>query len=207
MKYALITTALLVNAAAYASNEIKDRWYVSAFGGYTHLSSNINTHYYGFLLSDVNYRKGYNAGGSVGYQSDLFRYEFQYTYLYAENNRYDVDHITLLNIDGGTKANMLMGNIYYDFPEMWGAISPFLGVGAGYTLMHATLNSTSRFERPHFNASQNSFMYQGIAGLTHNFSDDFAMNAVYHYATTTNDGNWGKSLQAQLVDLGLVYRL
>jgi opacity protein-like surface antigen len=205
MKLTLFNAALLAAGVASASTAV-DNKYVSVFGGYTYLSSNIDTYYYGHLLYDVHYFDGYNAGGSVGFQSNPMRYEFQYTYLYADTDRYKVDNRTLLRIDGGTKANVLMGNIYYDFPEMLHAITPFLGVGVGYALMHATLNSTSRFKRPHFNTRQDSFAYQGIAGLTYNFSNRFAINAAYRYLATANNDTWGKPLQAQMADVGLVYR-
>ena len=131
MKLALFTTALLAIGSASASTADDNKWYSSAFGGYTHLSSNIKTYYYGFLLSDVNYLNGYNVGGSIGYQTNPLRYELQYTYLHADTDRYSVNHIKAFRIDGGTKANILMGNLYYDFPEMLASISPFLGVGIG----------------------------------------------------------------------------
>lgn len=205
MKSVLFATALFVSGVAFASNAV-DGWYTSAFGGYTHLSSNIKTRYYGYLLSDVNYRYGYNVGGSLGYQSTPIRYEFQYTYLYADTNRYSVNYREQLRIDGGTKANILLANLYYDFPEMLAAVSPFLGVGIGYAFMHATLNSTSRFGRPHFNTDQNSFAYQGTAGLTYNFAENFAINAAYRYTATANNGNWGRTLQAQMGNVGVIYR-
>ena len=205
MKLALFTTALLTAASASATTPVNN-WYTSAFGGYTHLSSNVRTQYYGFLLSDVHYRYGYDVGGSVGYQSYPIRYEFQYTYLYADTNQYSSNYIKRLKIDGGTKANILMANLYYDFPAFTGNLSPFVGVGIGYALMHATLNSTSRFHRPHFNRDQNSFTYQGLAGLTYNFRKNFAVNALYRYTATGNNSYWGKPLQAQMGNLELVYR-
>ncbi|KTD12042.1 opacity protein-like surface antigen [Legionella gratiana] len=205
MKLALFTIALLAPGVASASTTANS-WYSSGFGGYTYLSSNVETRYYGFLLSDVHYRYGYNVGGSIGYQSNPIRYEFQYTYLYADTNQYSVNHKKALDIDGGTRANILMANLYYDFPEMLGEISPFLGVGIGYAFMHATLNSTSRFHRPHFNTDLNSFAYQGTAGLTYNFMENFAINAAYRYTATTNKGNWGRTLQAQMGNVGVVYR-
>ena len=205
MKLTLLTSALLATGIASAAPAV-DGWYASAFGGYTDLASNIKTYYYGYLLSDVYYRYGYNVGGSVGYKSNTIRYEFQYTYLYGDTNRYNVDHVKHLRIDGGTKANMLMANLYYDFPEVLGALSPFVGVGIGYSFMHATLNSTSRFNRPHYNTDQNSFAYQGTAGLTYNVMEHFAINAAYRYTATANSDNWGKNLQAQMGNLGLIYR-
>ncbi|WP_131783600.1 outer membrane protein [Legionella gresilensis] len=204
-KIALFTTALFITGATSASTVV-DSWYVSAFGGYTYLPSNIKTHYYGYLFSDVHYLNGYDVGGSIGYQCNPLRYEFQYTYLNADNDRYSVDHKKELNIDGGTKANVLMTNLYYDFPEMLNSINPFLGVGIGYAFMHATLNSTSRYALPHFNTNVNSFAYQGMGGLSYSFTEKFAINAAYRYMATTNTGKWGKTLQAQMGNVAAVYR-
>ncbi len=204
MKRVLFATALLATGAVSASPAVNG-WYASGFGGYTYSPSNVERLYYGFLLSDVHYRYGYNAGGGIGYQSNPIRYEFQYTYLYVDTNQYSVNHRKALDIDGGTRANILMANIYYDFPEKLVGISPFLGVGIGYAFMHATLNSTSRFKRPHFNTDQNSFAYQGTAGVTHNFAKNFAINAAYRYTATTDKSNWGKTLQAHMANVGVIY--
>lgn len=205
MKRALFTTALLVAGTVSASTTVNG-WYASGFGGYTYSPSNVERLYYGFLLSDVHYRWGYNAGGGVGYQSNTIRYELQYTYLYVDTNQYSVNYKKALDIDGGTKANILMANLYYDFPEVLTQTSPFLGVGIGYAFTHATLNSTSRFKKPHFNIDQNSFAYQGTAGLTYNFRKNFAVNAAYRYTATTEKSNWGKNLQAHMGNVGVVYR-
>lgn len=206
MRFVLFTAALLATGAASASTAADNGLYASVFGGYTYLASNINTYYYGYLLSDVNYLDGYHAGGSIGYKKKPLRYEFQYTYLNAKTDRYSVNHVPALRIDGGTKANLLMANLYYDFPELLASISPFIGAGLGYAFMDATLNSTSRFRRPHFNTNQNAFAYQGMAGLTYNFLKNAAINATYRYATTIDNDNWGKPLQAQMASLGVVYR-
>ncbi|MCW8387604.1 outer membrane beta-barrel protein [Fluoribacter dumoffii] len=204
MRRALFTTAILFAGAVSASNTVNG-WYASGFGGYTYLPSNVERLYYGYLLSDVHYRYGYNAGGGIGYQSNPIRYEFQYTYLYADTNQYSVNHRKALDIDGGTRSNILMANIYYDFAGV-GKLSPFLGVGIGYAFMHATLNSTSRFKRPHFNVDQDSFAYQGTAGLTYNFGKNFAANAAYRFTASTDNSNWGKHLLASMANLGVIYR-
>lgn len=210
MKLKLLTIALLatgISSTAIASTATTENsWYASAFGGYTYAPSNIKTYYYGYLLSDVNYRYGYNVGASLGYKATPLRYELQYNYLYVDTDRYSVNHIKAREIDGGTKANVVMANAYYDFTDAFAELTPFLGVGLGYSFMHATLNSTSRFDKPHYNANQNSFAYQGTAGLTYNFSENWAINTVYRYMGTTNKSNWGKTLQAQMANLEVVYR-
>lgn len=205
MKLKLFTTAFLVAGVASAAAPVNG-WYASGFGGYTYSPSNVERLYYGYLLSDVHYRYGYNVGGGFGYQSNPIRYEFQYNYIYVDTNRYSVNHVPALEIDGGTRANVLLANIYYDFDKKFGAFSPFLGVGIGYGFMHATLNSTSRFKKPHFNINQDSFAYQGTAGLTHNFRNNFAVNAAYRYLASTETSYWGKVFQAHMADIGIIYR-
>lgn len=205
MKFALFATALLATGAASASTAV-DGWYSSVFGGYTHLSSNVNARHFGVLRSDVDYHNGYNIGGSIGFQSNPIRYEFQYTYLNADAERFRVNHIRQLGVDGSTTANILMANLYYDFPEILAAISPFLGVGIGYAFMQTDLNSTGPLAITFFKVDENSFAYQGTAGLTYNFAENFAINAAYRYTATTSSGNFGKSFQAQMGNAGIIYR-
>ncbi|MGC1183073.1 outer membrane protein [Legionella sp.] len=205
MKFALFSTALLASGIASASVAI-DGWYLSAFGGYSYLSSNVNTHYFGAFHSDVRYHNGYNAGGRIGFQSNPIRYEFEYTYINATPKRYRINHISQLGVSGRATANVVMANLYYDFPDMLNAISPFLGVGIGYAFIKTTLNSTGPYGITLFDVSGNAFAYQGTAGLTYNFSESYAINASYRYTTTTNSNRFGRSLQAQMGNVGVIYR-
>lgn len=207
MKFALCSTALLVTGIASAATPI-DGWYASAFGGYTHLSSNINTNNFdgGVFRSDVDYQGGWNAGGRIGFQSCPMRYEFEYTYLSANAQRFQVNHISQTGVSGKAAANLLMANLYYDIPEFVETLSPFLGVGVGYALTKTTLSSTGPFGLTFFNANREAFAYQGTAGITYNFSENYALNASYRYTATPTSGRFGRSFQAQMGNVGIIYR-
>jgi opacity protein-like surface antigen len=205
MKFALFSTALLASSIASAYPAI-DGWYFSAFGGYSHLSSNINNYYFGNLRSDVRYHNGYNAGGRIGFQSNPIRYEFEYTYVNASPDRFHINYINQIGVNGHATSNMVMGNLYYDFPEILDAISPFVGVGIGYSFMEVNLDSTGPFGATFFKASKDVFTYQGTVGLTYNFSENYAINAAYRYAATGNGGHLGGSTQIQMGNAGVIYR-
>ncbi|MDR3441765.1 MAG: OmpW family outer membrane protein [Legionella sp.] len=205
MKFALFSTALLATSIASAATSV-DGWYASAFGGYTYLSSNINTHRLGAFRSDPSYNNGYNAGGRIGFQSNPIRYELEYTYLQASTDRFRINHIRQTGVTGTSSANLAMANLYYDFPDVLAAISPFAGVGIGYAFLQTTLNSTGPFGATLFKVDGNSFAYQGTVGLTYNFSENYAINASYRYTATTSNDRFGRTFQAQMGNAGVIYR-
>ncbi len=205
MKFALFSTALLASSIASASTAI-DGWYLSAFGGYSHLSSNISTNRFGTFYSDARYHDGYNAGGRIGFQSNPIRYEFEYTYINAKAERFYINQIDQQDVKGHALANLIMANLYYDFPEMLDAIAPFVGIGIGYAFMETKLEGNGPFYTTLFKESGNAFAYQGTVGLTYNFSENYAINAAYRYTATANSGHFGKSFQAQMGNAGVIYR-
>lgn len=205
MKFILFSSALLATGIASAAAPVNG-WYLSAFGGYTHLSSNINTSHFGTFHSNVDYTNGYNAGGRLGFQSNPIRYEFEYTYINATAKEFRINHIRQSGVTGNASSNLVMANLYYDFPEMLTTISPFIGVGIGYSFMQTNLDSDGPFGATFFKANGNAFTYQGTAGLTYNFSENYAINAAYRYTATSNAGRFGKSFQAQMGNAGIIYR-
>lgn len=205
MKFAFISTALLSCGMATAAPAI-DGWYLSAFGGYSYFTSNVSLYRDTLLLSDVRYRNGYNIGGRVGFQSNPIRYEFEYTYLSANPDRLRVNYIRQPTVTGSINVNALMANIYIDFPEFLEAISPFVGAGIGYSFLNANIDSAGPLAVTFLNASDNAFTYQGTAGLTYNFSENYAINAAYRYLATSSNNTFGKNLQVQMGSAGIVYR-
>ncbi len=205
MRVALFSTALLATGIASAAVPING-WYSSLFGGYSDLSSNIHTTRLGQLRSNPSYNDTYNAGARVGFQSNPIRYELEYTYLNGNVTRFNVNNIRQTGVSGHLSGNLIMANLYYDFPELMDTISPFLGVGIGYAFLQASLNSTGPLAATFFKESGNSFAYQGTAGLTFNFSENYAINASYRYAATSSSDRFGKSFQAQMGDVGVIYR-
>jgi opacity protein-like surface antigen len=200
----LFSAALLAGSVATAATPING-WYSSIFGGYAYVPENISNGIFGF--SDVAYKSGYNGGLRLGYQSAPMRYELEYTFIQANTRKFEFLGIEQFGVSGRTRANLGMANLYYDFPDViLPTISPFLGLGIGYAFVQSSLNSTGPAGGTLFTVSQSLFAYQGTAGLTFNFAENWALNASYRYVATNNSGIFGTKFQAQLGNVGIVYR-
>ncbi|RUR06181.1 outer membrane protein [Legionella sp. km772] len=204
MKIRLLSMALLASNVAGAATSV-DGWYTSLFGGYTYIQDNINTYNNGVFLNDVGYNGGYNAGGRVGYQSNPLRYELEYTHIQASTSHFAVNYVRPYQVDGSTSANLFMVNAYYDFPNMLPAISPFLGVGLGYSYLQTSLSTTGPSAATYLSAHEGAFAYQGTAGITYNFAENYAVNLAYRYVATNKIDTFGRSYQAQLASAGAIY--
>ena len=205
MKTALVFAALCAASTANAATPI-DGWYSSIFGGFAYLPSNVHKWYYGTLRSDPTYHSGYDGGGSLGYKSNPMRYEGELTYLKARTHSFRVNSIRQTGVTGNSSAFLAMANVYYDFHDFVPTIQPFLGMGVGYAWVGAALDGTGPFQRTGFNASSNVFAYQATAGLTYNFSENYALNVGYRYIITGHSNVLGKTFQANLANIGVVYR-
>ncbi|MFI4918000.1 MAG: outer membrane protein [Legionellales bacterium] len=204
MNIKLLSAALLTSSMTFAAAPV-DGWYTSVFGGYTYLPNNINTTYLGQAISNTSANDGYNAGARLGFQSNPIRYELEYTYLEAETQNFYVNNLLQTGITGSTVGNLLMANIYYDCPEILPAIAPYLGVGIGYAFLKTTLNSTGPIIPTYFSAKENPFAYQATAGLTYNFSENYAANIAYRYMATSHGNHFGSTFQAQMANAGVIY--
>lgn len=202
MKIRLISAALLASNLASAATAI-DGWYSSVFGGYTYFPNNINTYSNGYFLNGASYNGGYNAGGRLGYQSNPLRYELEYTYLHANVRHFEVDYVRPDLADGYTQANLFMVNAYYDFPQMLPTISPFLGIGLGYSYLQTSLGTDSL---TYLSNHVGAFAYQGTAGITYNFAESYSVNLAYRYVATNKNSTFGKTFQAQIASVGAIYR-
>jgi opacity protein-like surface antigen len=204
MRIRLFSAALLASSIATAATPV-DGWYTSVFGGYTYLPDNISTSNSTIFLNGSAYNGGYNAGGRIGYQSNPLRYELEYTYLHADAKNFDDDYTRQEGVDGFASANLFMANVYYDFPNMLPAISPYLGVGIGYAYLEAELNSLGPLGGAYFKTTDNAFAYQGTAGITYNFAENYAVNFAYRYVATDKPNGFGKVVQAHIANAGVVY--
>ncbi len=205
MRLAFVSAALLATQIASAATPI-DGWYGSVFGGYAYVPNNISNTQSGLSRTDASYRAGYDAGGSFGYKSNPMRYEGELTYINAKLNHFLVNTINQTRTTGHTNGILAMANIYYDFPAMITCIEPFLGVGLGYAWVNAKLYSTGPIIATEFTGSNSLFAYQATAGLTFNFSENYALNLGYRYVATERADQLGKSFQAHLGNIGAVYR-
>lgn len=206
MRFALFSATLLAASVTSAAVPVNG-WYTSVFGGYTYLPANVSRNRFDLFFSNPTYSNAFNVGGRIGFQNNPIRYELEYTYIQGKTKNFQADHVKQTGVSGNSTANMGMANIYYDFPDViLPTIYPFLGAGIGYAYVQTSLNSTGPFGATFFSENLSSFAYQATAGLTYNFSENFALNASYRYAATSSSGNFGRIFQAQIADAGVVYR-
>jgi opacity protein-like surface antigen len=205
MRIVFFSAALIASSTVIAAAPIEG-WYSSVFGGITFIPDNINVTALGLTRNDGSYENGFHAGGRLGYKSTPLRYEGELTYLSAKLDHFKVNNIRQTGINGHNSAILAMANVYYDFPDMVPAISPFLGAGIGYAYIKAELNSTGPFGNTGYSGANSVFAYQGTAGFTYNFSENYAVNLAYRYIGTQKPDNLGKVFQANLGTAGVVYR-
>ncbi|STX51182.1 opacity protein-like surface antigen [Legionella busanensis] len=227
MKIAFFSSALLFTSTAMSAIPING-CYSSIFGGINYIFDNLSVRQdnlistYSFYptisnlaLTNASYEPGYDVGLRFGFQNNAIRYEAELTYLNADVERFYINKLRQSRVNGETDAIFAMGNIYYDFPDMVEAISPFLGVGLGYGWIEGKFNTRSFYYSPHafpsFNAvdyqgSNSVFAYQVTAGFTYNYAENYALNLAYRYIGTDRVEALGKVFQANLVTVGLLYR-
>jgi opacity protein-like surface antigen len=206
MRNRLFCAAVLASSISYAATPV-DGWYTSAFGGYTFFPDNVHTYTpSGLFLNGSGYNDGYNAGGRVGYQSHPLRYELEYTFLHGNTAHFDLDYTEQTEATGFTSANLYMANIYYDCPEFLPALSPFLGVGIGYAYLQAVLTGSGPTMASYFSTNDSAFAYQGTAGVTYNFAENYAINFAYRYVASDKTSGFGRVFQAHIASAGVVYR-
>jgi len=201
MRIAFLPALFLITSVTNAAIPV-DGWYSSLFGGYAYVPANINT----AGITNTGYKSGYDVGGSIGFKGTPMRYEGQLTYIDAGLKKFTLNSVERTGVSGNSDAFLAMGNVYYDFNTTTPTLQPFLGVGIGYARVHAKLNSTGPFGATQYSGSNNVFAYQGTAGLTYNIAPNYAINAGYRYIATKHVRSLGKSFQASLANLGVVYR-
>jgi opacity protein-like surface antigen len=214
MKIAFFSATVLASSLATAATPI-DGLYSSVFGGYSYLPDNVSERHHGIKFERASFNNGYNAGYRFGYQTHPLRYEGEFSYLRANVKSFHSNRFPFgltpgfkrhRNVSGNTSAVLGMGNLYYDFPDMVPCIAPFLGLGLGYGWIETSMGNHSRFTRRHFKGSGSSFAYQGTAGLTYNFTENYALNIAYRYVGTTQVNGLGKVFQGHLASVGVIYR-
>lgn len=205
MKKTFTLITLLTSGIASAATPVNG-WYSSVFGGYSHIPGNMRIYRNNLLFNNPSFNSGYHAGGRIGFKSNPLRYEAELSYISAKAKHFAVNSINQSGIRGHSQATALMGNVYYDFPEIVPAIEPFLGVGLGYAWVDTSLQSNGPEAAIRFNNSSTVFAYQGTAGLTYNFAENYALNVAYRYLATDKVHHLDKIYQANLATFGVVYR-
>jgi opacity protein-like surface antigen len=211
MRIAFFSAALLASSLASAAVAI-DGWYASVFGGYTYVPDNVSNTFLGILRSHPSYNNGFNGGGRVGYQSMPLRYEGEITYIHATLDKFRINNLKQYGVDGESTGTFGMANVYYDFPEMVPCIASFVGVGLGYGYVTARLDSAGPLFlgvpvfQSRFKVTDDVWAFQGTAGFTYNFAENYALNLAYRYIETERAEDFNKGWQAHLATVGVIYR-
>ncbi|MDP1604816.1 MAG: outer membrane beta-barrel protein [Legionella sp.] len=206
MRIAFFSAALFASGIAVAATPI-DGWYSSVFGGYTDIPDNLSTTRYGLSRNHSAYEPGYHAGGRLGFQSNPMRYEGEITYIESNLNTFFINGVRQTYVYGDTTAIVGMANIYYDFRDLvLPTIYPFVGLGLGFAYVDGDFKSRGPFGHTFYEGSNGVFAYQGTAGLTFNFAENYALNIAYRYVGTDRVHDLGRVFQANLATLGVIYR-
>jgi len=205
MRIVFFSAALVASGAALGATAI-DGWYSSAFGGYTYMPNTINITHAGLTRNHATYESGFHAGGRFGYKSNPMRYEAEFTYIESDLSGFSINNIKQTHVTGNTNASLAMANVYYDFPNMVPAVQPFLGLGLGVAWVDGIFKSSGPFSYTRYHGSNAAFAYQGTAGFTFNFAENYALNIAYRYVGTDRVDKFGKMFQANLGTVGVIYR-
>lgn len=235
MRSLLFYSTIFISSFAKAAVPIEG-CYVSVFGGYSYLPSNVNKVTYGFFptflpneipstflnrnptienfyRNRASYRNGYHGGGRLGYQRTPFRSELEVSYVFASLGQFRINDIKQFGVEGESTGTFFFSNIYYDFPEYIVTIAPFVSTGIGYGFVTAHLNSLRSVRLPgplyhtQFKAHDSTFAYHGDVGVSYNFAENYSLNLAYRYIGTTGNSHFGRSFQAHLASAGIVFRL
>jgi len=206
MRRLKFSTVLLLTSImpAYAATPI-DGLYSSAFGGAAFLPGNVDVTSNNVNLTQSAYDAGFDVGGALGYKSAFWRYEAEVTYIHAQMKKIAVNNIVSnANSNAYNQDVTAMINLAYDLPYNPSyLIQPYIGAGMGYAWVQTNFTTPNQFS---FNATNYAFAYQGTAGLTFHFSENYSLYAGYRYLGTTHLDKNGSIFQANLVNAGITYR-
>ena len=179
LSLALAVATLGVSSAAMAQGY--NGWYLGARGGATWLedsSSNV-----GGTSVGLDYDRGYNLGGSVGYQfGGPFRLEAEVVYRKNDIDTFTVNGARLGGAAGDVSSLALMVNGFYDI-QTGTAFTPYVGLGVGYARV-STDGITATGAGATISDDDNKFAYQAIAGLAYQLTPEVSLTADYRYFAT-----------------------
>jgi len=198
-----ISLLLIISTICSAATAI-DGLYSSLFAGFAYIPNNVNSTQNTIYYSDTGYRPGYAGGGSFGYKSNPFRYEGEVTYLNANLKYFSENYQRQTQVGGYNNGILAMANIFYDAPGLIEEFTPYLGLGIGYAWLNVKMDNSETDTS--YKITTTPFGYQGMAGLTYNFAENYALNVGYRYMATLHNNNLGRSFQINLANVGVTYR-
>ena len=126
----------------------------------------------------------YNVGPAgniyLGYDWGSFRADAEVSLRTNNVDKVKVNDVGTIAKSGHLRTIGIMANGYYDF-EFGSPIVPYIGAGVGVALIQQEWKANGG----KFSDFNTQFAYQGIAGVSYNFSPNLAANLEYRYLGTT----------------------
>ena len=198
-----ISLLLIASSLSHAATPI-DGFYSSLFASYAYIPNNVNSTQQNIYYSDTGYRPGYAGGGNLGYKNNPLRYEGELTYFNANLKYFSQNNQRQTDVGGYNNGVLAMANILYDAPGLIKELSPYLGFGIGYAWLNVKMDNVITGSTAKITSSP--FAYQGSAGISYNFAENYALTVSYRYLASPHDNNLGRSVQINLANVGMTYR-
>jgi outer membrane protein OmpA-like peptidoglycan-associated protein len=151
-----------------------------------------------FTGAEAKYKTGWAAGAVAGYATAIgIRAELEFAYRSNE-----LESLTAVGgtasrsgVSGSLHSYSVLANVLYDF-DTGTAFTPYIGAGAGVSLLKNKLSYGAVTGSPSFTSSDDDtvFAYQGIVGVAYNVTSNLAITADYRYFGTVGgkfDGTYG----------------
>ncbi len=206
MRLAFLPLIVTVLPATLQAATPIDGWYSGLLVGYAYIPSNVNKVNNNIRYTDAAHQPGYLAGGNLGYKNNPMRYEAEVSYLNANVTHFSEQYIRQNNVGGYNNGVAGTANVYYDFPGILSSLEPYLGFGIGYAWLHEQLDNLTPNAQTNFRIDSSAFVYQGLAGITYNFAENYNLSVGYRYLATPNLFNFGTKFQSHFALLGVAYR-
>lgn len=152
---------------------------------------------------------GWNASVAFGRQHGPWRLEGQLLYMEHTDRNISVTGIAPAGFafDWDTKVGAAMANLYLDFHNYHGPLKPYIGAGIGVAhVRNRTTIGAAALPNMNFGGSNNELAYQGIAGVTYNYSNSGFISLDYRYFTTNRVRFTGNRFKSQSINLGISQR-
>lgn len=181
----LLLLILASQASAYLYRFDEQNYYARVFGGltwsqqtqmnYTAASSNIHVHYH----------PAGNFGFNLGYRSNHWRIEYEFTHMKAAHKTMNLDHLKL-DESGALLLNSHMANLLYNFADEFYATIPYFGAGMGVTHLHQN-GYKYRYSSTVVggSATDNEFTWQGMIGIAYYLNKNTAVDIEYRHIATS----------------------
>jgi opacity protein-like surface antigen len=151
--------------------------YIGAAGG-VNLTHNSDISITGVGSGTAKSDIGYGFSGSVGYNFEPYRFEFEYGYKHAKLSKISGPGgtVNLTDTDFTVMSYMVNGLCDIDINS---SITPYIGVGAG--LLNGELKSQGTKN------DDNEFGVQVIVGAAYKINKKFAVDLSYHFLDAIKD--------------------